>query len=103
MRLIVRKIVFFFYHQILTHDRLKKIDNKAHFKAHIIRVYTTDVVTTDICELTRQAGIRLVNQPRVARNFDTILLNRPNEHHGTITHKTENSSTFSSIIARASN
>lgn len=75
----------------------------ARFKAHIIRVYTTDVVTTDICELTRQAGIRLVNQPRVARNFDTILLNRPNEHHGTITHKTENSSTFSSIIARASN
>lgn len=38
-------------------------------------------------ELTRRVslGIQLVNQPRVAGNFDTILLNRPNDLHGIIT------------------
>lgn len=60
-------------------------------------------IFADGCNLTRQAGIRLVNQPRAARNFDTILLNRLNDYHGIITHKTENSPMFSSIIAQAYN
>lgn len=58
-------------------------------------------IFADGCDLTRQAGIRLVNQPRAAWNFDTILLNRLNDRHGVITHKTENGSMFSSIIAQA--
>lgn len=46
-------------------------------------------------ELTRVSpGIRLVNQPRVAWNFDTILLNRPNDLHGIITYKTESGSRY---------
>jgi len=53
--------------------------------------------------LTCQPGIRLVNQPRVVWNFDTILLNRLNDRHGIIMHKTENNSLFSSIIAPANN
>lgn len=39
-------------------------------------------------QVNARQPIRLVNQPRVARNFDTILLNRPNDLHGIITHKT---------------
>jgi len=46
----------------------------------------------------RQAGIRLVNQPRAAGNFDTILLNRLNEPRGIITSETESGLMFSSII-----
>jgi len=57
-------------------------------------------IFADGYNLTRQAGIRLVNQPRAARNFDTILLNRLNDHHGVITHKTENSPMFSSILRK---
>jgi len=61
------------------------------------------VIHADNRGLTRQSGIRLVNQSRVARNFDTILLNRLNDHHGIIMHKTENNSMFSSIIALVNN
>jgi len=39
----------------------------------------------------------------VVWNFDTILLNRLNDRHGIIMHKTENNSLFSSIIAPANN
>lgn len=90
----------------LSHMRdLKKIDNNANVRFEVsasLHIYMY-AIYADNRGLTRQPGIRLVNQPHVAWNFDTILLNRLNDHHGIIMHKTENRSLFSSIIALANN
>jgi len=51
--------------------RLKKIDSNANVPFEVLHMYA---IYADNHGLTRQPGIRLVNQPRVAWNFDTILL-----------------------------